>query len=188
MYWACLGGSPECAGRLRRVPGWPERENPILEAAIEPPATGFGVGGGVRRSGPHGEVRGILISVLGHSGPSLYGSGAGRVSIARLAEAPFTRAPRRSAATERGVLRPDQGHGGHARSSPTQSACDEEPGSRRPPGGRVAAWDPNLQIYHDNQANSPDILNRRCSWRPAGFVASIWTSPRQRRRPSTSSR
>ena len=113
------------------------------------PATGFGVGGGVRRSGPHGEVRGILISVLGHSGPSLYGSGAGRVSIARLAEAPFTRAPRRSAATERGVLRPDQGHGGHARSSPTQSACDEEPGSPRPPGGRVAAWDPNLQIYHD---------------------------------------
>ena len=93
----------------------------------------------MRRSGPHGEVRGILISVLGHLGPSLYGSGAGRVSIARLAEAPFTRAPRRSAATERGVLRPDQGHGGHARSSPTQSACDEEPGSRRPPGGRVAA-------------------------------------------------
>ena len=43
----------------------------------------------MRRSGPHGEVRGILISVLGHSGPSLYGSGAGRVSIARLAEAPL---------------------------------------------------------------------------------------------------
>jgi hypothetical protein len=51
----------------------------------------------VRRSGPHGEVREILISVLGHSGPSLYGSGPGRVSIARLAEAPFTRAPRHSA-------------------------------------------------------------------------------------------
>ena len=52
-------------------------------------------------------------------------------------------------ATERGALRPDQGHGGHARSSPTQSACDGEPGSRRPPGSRVAAWDPKLQIYHD---------------------------------------
>ena len=61
-------------------------------------------------SGPHGEVRGILISVLGHSGPSLYGSGAGRVSIARLAEAPFTRAPRRSARHR-------------ARSAPTRSGA-----------------------------------------------------------------
>eukprot|EP00964_Phaeocystis_antarctica_P011922 scaffold6578_cov61-Phaeocystis_antarctica.AAC.1 len=38
---ACLGHSPGCVGRLRRVPGWPERENPISEAAIEPPAGGF---------------------------------------------------------------------------------------------------------------------------------------------------
>ena len=35
------GGSLECFGRLRRVPGWLERENPILEAATEPPAGGF---------------------------------------------------------------------------------------------------------------------------------------------------
>ena len=42
---ACLGGSPECVGRLRRVPGGLEGENRILEAATEPPATGFGVGG-----------------------------------------------------------------------------------------------------------------------------------------------
>jgi hypothetical protein len=102
----------------------------------------------VHRSGPHGEVRGILISVLGHSGPSLYGSGAGRVSIARLAETPFTRPPRRSARpqSEERSDRPDRGHGGHARSSPTQNACDGEPGSRRPPGGRVAVWNPNYKF------------------------------------------
>ena len=64
----------------------------------------------MRRSGPHGEVRGILISVLGHSGPSLYGSGAGRVPTARLAEAPFTRTPRRYARHR-------------ARSAPTRSGA-----------------------------------------------------------------
>ena len=87
----------------------------------------------MHRSGDPGEVRGILISVLGHSGPSLYGSGAGRVSIARLAETPFTRPPRRSARPQseersdqirgtgvtRGPRRPkvpvmgSQAHGGH---------------------------------------------------------------------------
>jgi hypothetical protein len=43
----------------------------------------------VRRSGPHSKARDILISILGHSGPSLYGSGASRVPIDRLAEAPL---------------------------------------------------------------------------------------------------
>ena len=90
---ACSGGSPECAGHLSRVPGGLEREISILEAATEPPVAGFGAWRGVRRSGPHSEVRDILISILGHSGPSLYGSGAGRVSIDRLAEAPVTRTP-----------------------------------------------------------------------------------------------
>ena len=33
------GGKAEAGDR--RVSGWPERENPILEAAIEPPAGGF---------------------------------------------------------------------------------------------------------------------------------------------------
>ena len=94
---ACLRGSPECAGHRRRVPGGLEGENRILEAATEPPATGFGARRGVRRSGPHGEVRGILISVLGLSGPSLYGSGAGRVSISHLGRIFCSRAPRRSA-------------------------------------------------------------------------------------------
>ena len=53
----------------------------------------------MHRSGPHGEVlvRGILISVLGHSGPSLYGSGPGRVSISHLGRLSWSRAPRRSA-------------------------------------------------------------------------------------------
>ena len=32
-------------------------------------------------------------------------------------------------------LRPDRGHGGHARSSPTQWACDGDSGSRGAPGG-----------------------------------------------------
>ena len=52
----------------------------------------------MHRSGPHGEVlvRGILISVLGHSGPSLYGSGPGRVSISHLGRISCSRAPRRS--------------------------------------------------------------------------------------------
>ena len=90
---ACLGDPPECAGHLRRVPGGLEREIRILEAATEPPAAGFGAWRGVRRSGPHSEVRDILISILGHSGPSLYGFGASRVSIDRLAEAPLLCAP-----------------------------------------------------------------------------------------------
>ena len=90
---ACLGGSPEGAGHLSRVPGGLEREIPNQEAATEPPVAGFGAWRGVRRSGPHSEVRDILISILGHSGPSLYGFGASRVSIDRLAEAPLLCAP-----------------------------------------------------------------------------------------------
>ena len=35
-------------------------------------------------------------------------------------------------------LRPDRVHGGHARSSPTQRACNGGPGSRGAPGGRLA--------------------------------------------------
>jgi hypothetical protein len=50
-HWLCLGGSPECVGHLRRVPGGLEGENRILEAATEPPAAGFGAWRGVRRSG-----------------------------------------------------------------------------------------------------------------------------------------
>ena len=94
---ACLGGSPEGAGHLSRVPGGLEREIPNQEAATEPPAAGFGAWRGVRRSGPHSEVRGILISVLGLSGPSLYGSGPGHVSISHLGRLSWSRAPRRSA-------------------------------------------------------------------------------------------
>ena len=116
----CLGGSRECVGHLSRVPGGLEREISILEAATEPPAAGFGAWRGVRRSGPHSEVRAILISILGHSGPSLYGSGASRVPIDRLPEAPLLRAPRRSA---RHAAQPTREHGGHARSSPTQTPC-----------------------------------------------------------------
>ena len=90
---ACLGGSPACVEHLGRVSGGLEGENRILEAATEPPVAGFGAWRGVRRSGPHSEVRDILISILGHSGPSLYGFGASRVSIDRLAEAPLLCAP-----------------------------------------------------------------------------------------------
>ena len=89
--------------------------------------------------GRHGEVRGILISVLGHSGPCLYGSGAGRVSISHLGRISCSRAPWRSARTPRAALRLNRGRGGNARSSPTQKACGGQPRSRRPPGGRVAA-------------------------------------------------
>ena len=56
-----------------------EGENTVSEANTEPPVAGFGAWRGLRRSGPHSEVRDILISILGHSGPSLYGSGASRV-------------------------------------------------------------------------------------------------------------
>ncbi len=42
---ACLGDSPECVGRLRRVPGWPERENPISEAATGSPSAVSGACG-----------------------------------------------------------------------------------------------------------------------------------------------
>ena len=89
--------------------------------------------------GRHGEVRGILISILGWSRPSLYGSGRGRVSIARPAHPPFWCTPRRSlcpprcAAKSRARIR-------HARSSPTQTACGGNPRSQRPPGCRVEAY------------------------------------------------
>ena len=107
---ACLGDSPACVGHLGRVPGGLEGENPILEAAIGPSATGSGACGGSTVLGGHGEVRGILICIPGESRPCSYGSGAGRVPIARLAEAPFTRTPRR--------------HARHrARSAPTRSGA-----------------------------------------------------------------
>ena len=108
----------------------------------------------MHRSGPHGEVlvRGILISVLGHSGPSLYVSGPGRVSISHLGRISCSRAPRRSARHTTGsapTKSRSRARGGNARSSPTKKACGGQPRSRRPPGGRVAAWDRQLQIYHD---------------------------------------
>ena len=98
---ACLGGSPACAGHRRRVPGGLEGENRILEAATGPPATGSGACGGCTVLGGHGEVRGVLICIPGESRPCLYGSGPGRVPIARLAEPPVTRTP--------AALRPPQG-------------------------------------------------------------------------------
>ena len=59
----------------------------------------------------HGEVRGILIPILGWSGPCPYGSGRSRVSIACLAHRPSWCAPRRSA---RYPARPTREHGCHA--------------------------------------------------------------------------
>ena len=135
----------------------------------------------MHRSGPHGEVRGILISVLGHSGPSLYGSGAGRVSIARLAETPFTRPPRRSARpqSEERSDRPDRGHGGHARSSPTQNACDGEPGSRRPP----AASRPGTLTYKFITAETSytyTLSSARAARAPCGDDVRAERAPRDR--------
>eukprot|EP00964_Phaeocystis_antarctica_P092180 scaffold59241_cov57-Phaeocystis_antarctica.AAC.2 len=120
---------PSCVGRLRRVPGCPERENRISEAAIEPPAGGFDACGA--RAPPGG-----LSGAVEHAG------GASRVSFADPGRRLF-RAPHGAlCAKVRGALRPDRGHGGHVRSSPTQRACDGDPGRRRPPGGRVAASNP----------------------------------------------
>ena len=96
-HQACLGGSPECVWHISRVSGGLERENRISEAAIEPPRAGFDACGGCTVLGLHGELPGILISILGQPRPSLYGSGPGRVSIAQPAEVPFSCAPRRSA-------------------------------------------------------------------------------------------
>ena len=73
--------------------GWNARSLTRRPPPNLPPVAGFGAWRGVRRSGPHSEVRDILISILGHSGPSLYGFGASRVSIDRLAEAPLLCAP-----------------------------------------------------------------------------------------------
>ena len=99
-----------------------------------------GGGGGAPFWASHSEVRDILISILGHSGPSLYGFGASRVPIARLAEPPVTRTPA-ALRPPQGEERSDQigGAGGYARSSSTKTVCGGKPGSRRPPGGRVAA-------------------------------------------------
>ena len=77
--------------------------------------------------------------------------GTGRVSIARLAEVPFTRTPRRYARHRaRSAPTKSRPRGSRAVLADPNCLCDGEPGSRRPPGGRVAAWDPNLQIYHDD--------------------------------------
>ena len=65
--------------------------------------------------------------------PSLYGSGRGRVSIARLANPPSRCTPRHSA---RHTAGPNRGHGCHARSRPTKTACGGDPRSQR---GRPAA-------------------------------------------------
>ena len=88
-HQACLGGSPECVWHISRVSGGLERENRISEAAIEPPRAGFDACGGCTVLGLHGELPGILISILGQPRPSLYGSGSGRVSIAQPSRSPF---------------------------------------------------------------------------------------------------
>ena len=137
---ACLGGSPECVGHLCRVSGGLERDIRILEAATEPPVAGFGAWRGVRRSGPHSEVRDILISILGHSGPSLRRIRSQSCIDRSSSRGPLVVRPRGGQpATVRGALRPNRGHGGHVRSSPTKKACNGQPRSWRQPGGRVAA-------------------------------------------------
>ena len=103
-------------GHRCRVPMSRRREIPVSEADTEPPVqAGFGAWRGVRRSGPHSKARDILISILGHSGPSLYGSGASRVPIDRLAEAPLLRAPRRSARHARRCATNSRARGARAR-------------------------------------------------------------------------
>ena len=125
----CLGGSPACAGHRRRVPGGLEGENRILRADIGPPATGSGACGGSTILGPPGEVRVVLISILGHSGPSLYGSGASRVSIARLAGSPVTRTP--------AALCPPQGEERSDQIKATGTTCGPRRPKRLVVGGRA---------------------------------------------------
>ena len=177
---ACLGGSPECVGHLRRVPGGLEGENRIFGGRHRTSATGFGAWRGgapfwaSRRGTRHPDIDSrplgaVFIRIRG-----------GRVPIARLAEAPLSRAPRRSPATERGALRPNRGHGGHARSSPTQRPVMGSQGSRRPPGGRVAAWDPNLQIYHDETSYTYTPSSARAARAPCGDDVRAERAPRDR--------
>ena len=91
--------------------------------------------------GPHARQR--RRGVLGLSGAVEHAGGASRVSFAD-PNRRFFRAPHGALrAAARGALRPDRGHGGHVRSSPTQRVCDGGPGSRGAPGGgRVAEQNP----------------------------------------------
>ena len=159
-----LGGSPVYGGHRCRVPMSRRREIPVSEAATEPNLPRSRVRwlrGGSTVLGGHGEVRGVLICIPGESRPCLYGSGPGRAPIARLAEPPVTRTPRRYARHRaRSAVRPNRGRGGHARSSPPQRACDGKPGSRRPPGGRVAAWDPTRRETLARRQAAPRVTTR----------------------------
>jgi len=65
----CKGGRAECVGRLGRVPTAPEGHFGIFGAATATSlgriATPRARGGHVPVLGRHGEVRGILVSILG---------------------------------------------------------------------------------------------------------------------------
>ena len=51
-----LGDSAGCVGRLRLVPGWPERDNRILEAATKSPSAVFDACGARALPGRTAEV------------------------------------------------------------------------------------------------------------------------------------
>ena len=60
-----LGGRAECVERLGRVPKAPEVHFGISERRRQPPQAGLLRHGGRAVLGRHGEVRGILVSILG---------------------------------------------------------------------------------------------------------------------------
>ena len=165
--WLNSGGSPGHHGHLHPVSGGLGSENRILRADTEPPLAGFGVYGGSTVLGGHGEVRGVLICIPGESRPCLYGSGPGRVPIARLAEPPVTRTPRRYA-RHRAKHAPARSRPWGLRAVlPDQNGLWWRPGVRgvaQPPGRGVEPQATNLRVRDSLQLH-PLLRARRA--RPA---------------------
>ena len=136
--WASPGVPLEWLGRLQFVPGGLEGENRILEAATESPTAVFDACGA--RALP-GRTADVVQDPCTRSRPLFRRRTrhwVGSRIVRRSWSTPFSRAPGRSVRQSAwSAPARSRAHGGHVRSSPTQRACDGDPGSRGAPGGRV---------------------------------------------------
>ena len=133
-----LGGRPEQGHGLRCARIYRETRTGLPERREHTPRAKSPYIRGMRRSGPHEVLGGILVCVLGYFGPSPHGGPASHVPIRVLGRSVLVPPGMAARARGRKVLRPDRPPKANARSPPGQLACFSSPAPKWLLGSRTA--------------------------------------------------